>query len=197
MKVLVACEESQIVTKAFREKGHLSYSCDLQECSGGYPEWHIKEDVMNVIDDNWDMMIAHPPCTYLSKAGANSLFKDNKLNQERFELGLQAKEFFLKLYNSDIPRICIENPTPLKIFKLPMYSQVIQPYEFGHPYSKRTLLWIKNLPGLMPTDIIRYKNIESTTTAAWYNKGGKDRQKNRSKTFSGIAYAMANQWNFI
>ncbi len=196
MRVLVACEESQIVTKAFREKGHKAYSCDLIDCSGGHPEWHIKDDVLNIINYKWDMMIAHPPCTYLSKVGANSLYKNGILNKDRYEKGLKAKEFFMKLYNLDINYICIENPTPLKIFNLPKHSDVIQPYEYGHPYSKRTLLWLKNLPGLLPTDIIWYKNVETTKTSGWYNNGGNNRQKNRSKTFEGIAAAMAEQWSF-
>ena len=122
MKILVAFEESQIVTKAFRDLGHDAYSCDLQECSGNLPAYHIKDDVLNVINDNWDMMIAHPPCTYLSKAGASHLYKDGVLNQDRFNKGVEAKEFFIKLFNANIKYICIENPTPLKIFNLPMFS---------------------------------------------------------------------------
>lgn len=197
MKILIACEESQEVTKAFRKYGHEAYSCDIQDCTGGYPEWHIKDDVLNVINYNWDMLIAHPPCTYLSNAGARHLYKNKELNIERYNKGLLAKEFFLKLYNSNISKICIENPLPSKIFNLPMYSQIIQPYEFGHYFSKRTLLWLKNLPGLMATDIIYYKNVESTKKSGnWFNKGGSERQKNRSKTFPGIAAAMAKQWNF-
>lgn len=197
MRVLVACEESQTVMAAFRQKGHEAYSCDIVDCSGDYPEYHIKDDVRNIIYyKGWDMLIAHPPCTYLSKAGAARLYPDGKLNIDRYMKGLEAKEFFMMLYESGIKRICIENPTPFKIFDLPMHSQVIEPYYFGHPFSKRTLLWLVNLPGLICTDIIHYSNVESTKIAAWYNSGGKDRQKNRSKIFTGIANAMAQQWNF-
>ncbi|WP_312810452.1 DNA cytosine methyltransferase [Sedimentibacter sp.] len=196
MKVLVACEESQIVTKAFRAKGHEAYSCDIQDCSGGHPEWHIKDDVLKILNFNWDMLIAHPPCIYLTKASSNSLFKNGVLNEERYRKGLAAKEFFMTLYNAPIKYKCIENPTPLKIFELPMYSQVIQPYDFGHPLSKRTLLWLINLPGLMATDVIRKDYVVSTRYSIFYNKGGNDRQRIRSRTFEGIAYAMASQWNF-
>jgi len=193
MKVLVACEESQTVCKAFRSTGHEAYSCDILECSGGHPEWHIHDDVLNHLNGGWDLMIAHPPCTYLSNAGARHLFPKKILNKDRFKKGLQGKEFFMTLLNCNIPKICIENPTPSKIFDLPEHTQVIQPFEFGHPYSKRTLLWLKNLPCLTPTKIVP---IESSTkkTGNWFNTGGKDRQKNRSKTFEGIANAMAMQW---
>lgn len=197
MRILVACEESQEVTKAFRLLGHEAFSCDLQQCTGGFPEWHIQDDVLKILNYNWDMIIAHPPCTYLSKAGAAALYRNNQLNIDRYQKGLKAKEFFMTIYNCNIKYKCIENPTPMKIFNLPMYSQIIQPYEFGHPFTKRTLLWLNNLPGLMPTDIVAYRNVQTTKEAAWYNKGGKDRQKNRSKTFSGIAQAMASQWSNI
>jgi len=193
MKVLIACEESQTVTKAFRELGHEAYSCDILECSGGHPEWHIKGDVLNVINQGWDIMIAHPPCTYLSNAGARHLYKGGTLQQERFKLGLSAKEFFMVLYNAPIDKIVIENPTPSKIYELPLETQVIQPYEFGHPYSKRTLLWIKGLPKLKPTNIVE-KQQSTKVAGNWFNAGGVQRKINRSKTFEGIAEAMAEQW---
>jgi len=196
MKILVACEESQVVTKAFRKLGHEAYSCDIQPCSGGFPEWHIQDDVKNVLNLKWDMLIAHPPCTYLSNAGARYLYQGHQLNNDRYLKGLEGKELFMLFYNSPINKICIENPLPSKIYNLPLHSQIIQPFEFGEPFSKRTLLWLKGLPGLMATDIIRFKNIQSTRKAAWFNSGGKERQKNRSKTFSGIAVAMAEQWSF-
>ena len=193
MRILVACEESQTVTKAFREKGHEAYSCDLQECSGGHPEWHIQGDVLEIIEQGWDMMIAHPPCTYLSNAGARHLYPKGILNNDRYEKRLDGKEFFMKLLAANIPKICIENPLPSSVFKLPKHNQVIQPFQFGHPFQKRTYLWFKNLPPLMYTCIA--EKPESTKAAGnWYNAGGKERQKNRSKTFSGIAEAMANQW---
>jgi hypothetical protein len=194
MRILVACEESQTVTKAFRAAGHEAYSCDLQECSGGHPEWHIVGDAKHLAYAGvWDMMIAHPPCTYLSNAGARWLYPKGELNYNRVAKGLTAKEFFMDLWEAPIEKICIENPTPSKIFGLPEHSQVIQPFEYGHPYKKRTLLWLKGLEQLEPTNIVDV--AQSTKVAGnWFNKGGKDRQKNRSKTFEGIAEAMAQQW---
>ena len=152
MKVLVACEESQRVCIEFRKLGHEAYSCDIQDCSGGHPEWHIKDDTLKYLE-GWDLIIAHPPCTYLTNCGAPSLFKGGKMNEERYKKGLEAKKFFLKLLNAPCEKICVENPTPLRIFELPPHSQVIQPYFFGDPFQKRTLLWLKNLPLLIPTDI--------------------------------------------
>lgn len=209
MKVLIACEESQAVCTAMRKNGHESYSCDIIDCSGGHPEWHIKQDVLPLlngrcefatcdgvkhsIEGKWDMIIAHPPCTYLSNAGARHLYQKGVLNESRLEKGLAAKEFFMLFYNADCPRIAIENPTPSKIYGLPQYCQVIQPYQFGHPFSKRTCLWLKGLPLLVPTDIVEVSQ-STKVPGNWFNKGGKDRQKNRSKTFPGVAKAMADQW---
>lgn len=193
MKILVACEESQRVCIAFREKGHEAYSCDIEPCSGGHPEWHIQEDVLKHLDENWDLIIAHPPCTYLSNAGARFLYPKGVLNRERYEKGLKAKDFFMKLYNAPCPKICVENPVSSKIYNMPKYTQEIQPYEFGHPFKKKTRLWLKGLEPLKPTNIVEVS--ESTKIAGnWFNKGGKERQKNRSKTFEGIARAMAEQW---
>lgn len=196
MRVLVACEESQAVTIELRKRGHEAYSCDLIPCSGGHPEWHLQQDVTELLKIKWDMIIAFPPCTYLSNAGARHLFPKGKLNEERYKKGLEGKKLFMALYNADCPRICIENPTPSKIYNLPEKSQVIQPYQFGHPYSKRTQLWLKGLPQLKPTKIVE---VESSCREPgnWFNKGGKDRQTNRSKTFPGIAEAMAEQWTNI
>jgi hypothetical protein len=194
MKVLVACEESQRVTIEFRKLGIEAYSCDVLNCSGGYPEWHIKGDaIKEAYSGKYDMMIAHPPCTYLSNAGARHLYPKGILNQDRYEKGLVAKDFFMKLLNAPIEKICIENPVQSKIFNIPKYNQVIEPYYFGDPFKKKTCLWLKNLPPLESTDIIN--KPQSTKIAGnWYNKGGKDRQKNRSKTFKGIAKAIATQW---
>lgn len=211
MRVLVACEESQRVCIEFRRLGHEAYSCDIEPCSGGHPEWHIQADVLPLLNGNcgfetmdgtlhiivgkWDLIIAHPPCTYLSNAGARHLWKGHELNQERYKKGLFAKDFFMRLWSADCPKIAIENPIPSKIYELPKYTQAIQPYEFGHPYSKKTCLWLKGLPKLQPTVIIPKSEIQSTKCAGnWFNKGGKDRQKNRAKTFPGIAKAMAEQW---
>jgi hypothetical protein len=196
MKILIACEESQAVCKAFREKGHEAYSCDILPCSGGHPEWHIQGDaIVEAYSGKYDMMIAHPPCTYLSNAGARFLYPKGELNQERLNKGLEAKDFFMKLLNAPIEKICVENPVQSKVFGIKRYDQVIEPYYFGHPFKKKTCLWLKNLPELQPTNLL--EKPQSTKVAGnWFNKGGKERQKNRSKTFQGIADAMAEQWNF-
>ena len=216
MKVLVACEESQAVCKEFRALGHEAYSCDLYECSGGHPEWHIKGNCLPIlngrcefttengnkrlIDTKWDLIIAHPPCTYMSKAGARWMFKGGKLNQERYNQAMDAKNFFYKFMNADCDRICIENPTPLKIVGLPEPTQVIQPFEFGEPYSKRTCLWLKFLKPLKPTKILKtYKPyLPSNTSQFAKGKGGSHgvvhNAKDASKTFVGVAKAMAKQW---
>lgn len=194
MKILVACEESQAVTIELRKLGHEAYSCDIEPCSGGYPEWHLQQDVLQLLKMQWDMIIAHPPCTYLSNAGARFLYPKGQLNRERYQNGLKAKDFFMELYNSNCPKIAVENPIPSRVYGLPPYTQIIQPYEFGHPYSKKTCLWLKGLPNLEPTNILPKEQRQSTKIANWFNKGGKDRQKNRAKTFPGIAKAMAEQW---
>ena len=207
MKVLVACEESQEVCKAFRAKGHEAYSCDIQEPSGGHPEWHILGDALAVLTGGtittmdgtrheigkWDFLIAHPPCTYLSNAGARFLYPKGILNEDRLKLGLAAKEFFMAFYNADCEKICIENPTPSRVYELPKYTQVIQPWMFGHPVQKRTCLWLKGLEPLKPTEIVEERQ-SSKVPGNWFNKGGKERQQNRAKTFPGIAKAMADQW---
>ena len=222
MNILVACEESQAVCKAFREFGHNAYSCDVLECSGGHPEWHIQGDALKLINRDglpmfrtqdgcwhttpkrWDMIIAHPPCTYLTNAGARHLWKGHMLNKERYGKGLDAKAFFMAFLNADCDHIAVENPVPSKVFELPKYTQTIQPYEYGHPYSKRTCLWLKGLPQLKPTDIVE-------PVATWCPSGSyshkhdekhrgmftTDRARQRSKTFPGIAEAMAEQWTKI
>lgn len=193
MKILCACEESQAVTTAFRNLGHEAYSCDILETSGNHPEWHKQTDVRNLLNEEWDMIIAFPPCTYLSAAGAKHLYPNGILNQERYQKGLKAKEFFMLFYNHPCERIAVENPVSLKIFNLPPYTQQIQPFEFGHPVTKKTRLWLKGLPPLKPTNIVvPVHNCHEPGT--WFMKGGKDRQRNRSKTFPGIARAMAEQW---
>ena len=213
MKILIACEESQTVCKAFRDRGHEAFSCDVQDCSGGKPEWHIKDDVFKVIKGGWDMMIAHPPCTYLSKAGARWLYAGGSLNAERYEQGLNGKEFFMQMMNAPIKYIAVENPTPMKIFQMPKHTQVIQPYMFGDAYSKRTLLWLKNLPKLYHNSNVNLFDgvVTHTDTYRPYlpsNVGGKKRgqsysfgvsrnSKESSKTFEGIAAAMADQWGSI
>lgn len=194
MKILIACEESQAVCKAFRELWHEAYSCDIQECSWGHPEWHIQVDAIDeAYSWKYDMMIAHSTCTYLSNAWARFLYAGWKLNEERLAKWMEAKEFFMKLYNATIKYIAVENPVPSKVYQLPKYSQTIQPYHFWHPFQKKTCLWLKNLPELIPTEIL--DNPESTKIAwNWFNKWWKERQKNRSKTFPWIAKAIAEQW---
>ena len=191
MKILIACEYSGTVRDAFAAKGHDVWSCDILPTES--PGNHFQGDVIEHLDKGWDLMIAHPPCTYLSNAGARFLYPKSKLNEERYKLGLKAKEFFMALYNAPINKICVENPISSKIFALPKYSQIIQPYEYGHPIQKRTCLWLKNLSQLQPTNII-FKRQSTKIPGNWFNKGGKDRQKNRSKFFKGFANAMVDQW---
>lgn len=193
MRVLAACEESQAVTLAFRELGHEAYSCDIEPCSGGHPEWHLHCDALEVLKLKWDMIIAFPPCTYLSNAGARHLWKNHTLNEERYRKGLEAKEFFLRFLNADCPRIAVENPVSSRIFGMPEHTQEIQPWQFGHPVQKKTRLWLKGPPVLHPTKIVEYK-CGCHEAGTWFMKGGKERQKNRAKTFPGIARAMAEQW---
>ena len=218
MKVLIACEESQAVCKAFRKLGYEAYSCDVIECSGGYPEFHIQGDCLPLINGNctfttlggvteriegkWDILIAHPPCTFLSNAGACRLYPHKgELDVNRYQKGLEAKEFFLKLLNADCPHVAVENPVSCKIFNMPLHTQEIQPYQFGHPYTKKTRLWLKNLPPLKPTEIVEVISPYCPAGTGRKNhskygaaKRGED-AKNRAKTFPGIAEAMAVQWS--
>ena len=187
----MACEFSGRVREAFRAKGHDAWSCDLLPSE--IPGQHIEGDVLTVLLDGWDMMIAHPPCTYLSNAGARFLYPGGVLNPERLRLAVEAGKFFMRLYHAPIRKICMENPIPSTIIDLPRYDQIIQPYYFGDMVQKKTCLWFKNLPNL------RYeipKSVPQSTKVPgnWFNKGGKERQKNRAKTFQGIANAMAEQW---
>lgn len=209
MKVLVACEESQAVTIELRKLGHEAYSCDIEPCSGGHPEWHIKQDVLPLINgkcsfwtedgswhnvhSKWDMILAFPPCTYLSNAGAKHLFRFGKLNQERYQKGLEAKAFFMAFLNADCQKIAVENPVSSRIYEMPQHTQEIQPWQFGHPVQKKTRLWLKGLPFLIPTEIVT-PDCGCHEAGTWFMKGGKDRQKNRAKTFPGVAKAMATQW---
>lgn len=214
-KVLVACEESQAVCKAFRELGHEAYSCDTQEPSGGHPEWHIQGDALEPLKggiivtmddkghyiDAWDLLVAHPPCTFLSRAGSNRLIIEHEIQKPRYEKGIKARDFFLKFWNADVERIVVENPVPMKIWGLPQYSQIIQPYMFGDPYIKTTCLWLKNLPPLFATDIVvpESKWVSSSDhrvkkTADEWAKSGYRSAKQRSKTFPGIARAVATQY---
>lgn len=203
-KVLLACEESQAVTIEMRKLGLEAYSCDIEPCSGGHSEWHLQQDVLPLLEEDWDMIIAFPPCTYLTNAGARHLWKNHELNVERYKKGLEAKGFFMAFYNAKCDKIAIENPTPSKIYELPPKTQVIQPWQFGHPFTKRTQLWIKGLPNLQPTEIVDPKRTwcPSGSYSKKHNDKHRgmfttDRAKNRSKTFPGIAKAMAEQWGTL
>ena len=226
MNVLVACEESQRVCIEFRKLGHMAFSCDLQECSGGHPEWHIQGDVLQLLNGDctfktsdglghtqsgkWDLLIAFPPCTYLSNAGACRLFKNEEdegefkgINVERLKKGILGRDFFMQMLRADCKYICVENPTPSSVFALPPSTQAIQPYMFGHPYTKRTNLWLKNLPGLIPTNLVEpIGPWVCGNSEIWKKQAengvvyGKEKDVvHRSKTFSGIASAMADQWS--
>lgn len=221
MNVLIACEESQEVCKAFRERGHRAFSCDIQDCSGGHPEWHIQGDVIPLLNGNcefttadahthtqagkWDLIIAHPPCTYLSNAGACRLYPHKgELDKDRYIKGLKGKEFFMAFwwYGYFGGRIVIENPIPSKVYELPKHTNCIQPYEFGEPWSKKTYLWEFGVPHLMPTEIVSdFKPYVSCGTSR--NKGNQEKSgysraggasRSRSHTFYGIAKAMGEQW---
>ena len=223
MRVLVACEESQEVTKAFRAKGHEAFSCDLQECSGGYPEWHIIEDVLLLIDTGeWDLLVAHPPCTYLTVSNTYMKRGCSKYTAEEAEkLQHEAIIFFFKIADCQVPKICIENPIGIMSRHYRKPDQIIQPWQFGHPESKATCLWLKGLPLLkgtktaefknyrckcgntFPTELGKYGCCETAAKPLWDNmtKSGqnklppsKDRAKIRSKTYPGIAKAMADQF---
>jgi hypothetical protein len=203
MKVLIACEESQVVCKAFREKGHEAFSCDIQECSGGRPEWHINRDVLEVINEGWDLMIGHPPCTYISYAATHVWNNPGRVFKR-----LEALYFFAKLWEAPIDKICLENPKSCASPVIAKYSQEIQPYYFGDRDYKTTWLWLKNLPPLKHYDSVSLFDdkthtaipepimVMSTGKAMHFTDsiGGKERAKLRAKTFPGIAKAMADQW---
>lgn len=185
MRILVACEESQEVTKAFRAKGHQAYSCDILPPSGGHPEWHIQGDVIPLLKENWDMIIAFPPCTDLAVSGARWFEEKRRDGRQQASI-----DFFRRFTQLDhIPRVAIENPVGIMstIYRKP--DQVIQPYQFGHGEQKATCLWLKGLPKLQPTEI-----VEGREQRIWKMAPGPERAKLRSKTFKGIAEAMANQW---
>lgn len=203
MKILVACEESQRVTIEFRKLGHEAYSADVLPAGGGAYDWHIQGDVNDLLNENWDMIIAFPPCTYISNAGACRLYPSKgKIDLERYKKGVLAKDFFMKFYNHKCPKIAIENPVSSKVFKMPIHTQEIQPFQFGHPVSKKTRLWLKGLPLLAPTSLVKKEStfIDSGTSrykGTGKNKGKAQSAKDRSKTFLGVAKAMAIQWGTI
>lgn len=194
MKILIACEESQAICKAYRKKGFEAFSCDIQECSGGHPEWHIQDDAIKVAYDlnyKWDMMIAHPPCKHLAVSGAR-WFKEGR--KPRY-LQEEAVIFFMKLVNAPIKKIAIENPVSIMSTRYRKPDQIINPYQFGHPEQKKTCLWLKNLPKLRETnnvyDYMMTLPLKERTRIHWL---GSNKSKERSKTYQGIANAIAEQW---
>lgn len=215
MKILIACEESQAVCIEFRKRGHEAFSCDIQECSGGHPEWHLQQDIFEVIGQNWDLMIAFPPCTHLAVSGAPHFAQKRKDGIQQ-----QGIDFFMAMINADIPKIAVENPIGImsNIYRRP--NQIIQPYYFGDPFQKSTCLWLKNLPplyhnsepNLFDSNVTHTKDkgeffewVDGKTgikkkQPQWYYdafinaKTKEERSKLRSKTFPGIARAMATQW---
>lgn len=232
MKVLVACEESQAVCRAFRERGHEAYSCDTQECSGGHPEWHIMGDCMPIIDGmcefttmddavhridgKWDLLIAHPPCTHLAVSGACRFAAKREDGRQR-----EGLEFFLRLLFADCDRVCVENPVNIvsgkyvlkwfpdvaEKYSLPIKpTQTIQPYEYGHPESKKTCLWLRGLSPLKPTKVLQLPECgywanqtpdgqnKLIVDGRWIGYNDPRTPKYRSKTYQGIAEAMAAQW---
>ena len=203
-RLLVACEESQRVCIEFRKLGWEAYSCDIEPCSGGHPEWHIQEDCLPLLNVGWDMIIAHPPCTYLTVTG-NRWFNVSRYGEkavQRYKDREEAADFFMRFVNCDCPRVAIENPIGYMSTAYQKPTQIIQPYMFGDPARKATCLWLKGLPKLIPTDIvepeiIHYQNGNGTDNP-WHMETmklpPKERAKARSKTFPGIAKAMAEQW---
>lgn len=213
LRVLIACEESQSVTKAFRKLGHEAFSCDLLPCSGGHPEWHYQQSVFDVIDKDWDLMIAHPPCTFLSVSGACWMYnKDGTINEKRYQNQMDGLEFVHQLMDANIPRIAIENPISVISTYIREPDQIIQPWQFGDEAQKTTCLWLKNLPMLIPTKIVGKGEMYEWTDGKtgkkkrqplWYYealckaKTPQERRTLRSKTFQGIADAMAQQWSNV
>jgi len=231
MKILVACEESQAVTKELRNLGHRAYSCDLLPCSGGHPEWHFQQDVFKIIEDcggrlqngkyyrsikKWDMMIAHPPCTYIAVSGArwyyhpddkhlptvsrrpHPKYPNRTLDRE------DALSFFIALIEAPIDKIAVENPIGIISTRYRKPDQIVQPYMFGDEATKTTCLWTKNLPKLKPTKMVgkgeRIQFKSGKSQPKWYSdafvkaKTPEERRTMRSKTFPGIAKAIAEQW---
>lgn len=223
MKVLIACEESQAVCTAFREKGHEAYSCDIQECSGGHPEWHIQGDVLPIlngrctfktmdgvehsVEGKWDMIIAHPPCTYFSNATMVNLGRKDRPNifneewrKRFFQNRDNAFKFAMKIWNADCEKIAIENVVGYLSTHFRKPNQYVEPFFFGDPWRKKTCLWLKNLPALKSTKVVEATgkwvrhHLKKKNDLKGYRDCGVYSAKERSKTFPGIAKAMAEQW---
>lgn len=184
MRVLVACEESQRVTAELRKRGHEAYSCDLLSTSGNNPEWHLQQDVFKVVNQGWDMMIAFPPCTHLAASGAR-WFEQKRLDGRQ----QQGIDFFMRIIKAPIEKIAVENPVGIMSTYYRKPDQIIQPWQFGHGETKATCLWLKNLPSLQATNIVNGREQR-----IWKMPPGANRAKERSKTYTGIAKAMATQW---
>jgi len=206
-KVLIACEESQAVTIEMRKLGHEAYSCDILPCSGGHPEWHLQQDVTDLIKQHWDLIIAFPPCTYLTVTG-NRWFNIERYGDKaikRHQYRKEAINFFMIFANADCEKIAIENPVGIMSSKWRKPNQIINPYQFGDAFEKKTCLWMKGLPHLEPTNIVhppKRKEFKSgKTMPSWYADAWRlpkdERAKLRSKTFLGIAKAMAEQWGSL
>ena len=204
MKILVACEESQVVTIELRKLGHEAFSCDILPCSGGKPEWHLQQDVTELLKQDWDLIIAFPPCTFLTVTG-NRWFNIERYGEKAIKRHADRKEaieFFMMFANANCDKVAIENPVGVMSSEWRKPNQIINPYEFGDPYEKKTCLWLKGLPELQPTNIVeppkRTEFKSGKTMPAWYAEAWKlpkeERAKLRSKTFPGIAEAMAKQW---
>ena len=204
MKVLIACEESQAVCKEFRKLGHEAYSCDIVPCSGGHPEWHLQQDVLPLLKEKWDMIIAFPPCTYLTVTG-NRWFNIDRYGEKAIQRHKDRKDaidFFMAFANADCEKIAIENPVGIMSSEWRKPNQIINPWQFGDALEKKTCLWLKSLPELKPTNIVEIpprkrfdsgKSMPSWYAEAWHLPK-EERAKLRSKTFPGIARAMAEQW---
>jgi hypothetical protein len=199
-KVLIACEESQIVTIEMRALGIEAFSCDIEPCSGGHPEWHIQKNVIPLLDQKWDIIIAFPPCTHLATSGAKWFEQKRKDGRQQ-----QGINFFMHFVNAKCNKIAIENPVGIMSSLWRKPDQIIQPYQFGEPYAKKTCLWLKNLPLLIPTNIVekgeQIKYASGKSLPKWYadayKLNPKERATLRSKTFVGIAKAMALQWGLL
>lgn len=184
MKILVACEESQAVTIELRKLGHEAYSCDIEPCSGGHPEWHLRCDAMELLKMQWDMILAFPPCTDLAVSGARYFAQKRADGRQQ-----RSVDFFMAFANADCPRIAIENPVGIMSTHYRKPDQIIQPWMFGHGETKATCLWLKGLPRLEPTNI-----VEGREHRVWRMPPSLERAKLRSKTYTGVAKAMASQW---
>lgn len=184
MRILVACEESQAVTKELRRLGHDAYSCDLQACSGGHDEWHIQVDALQLLKIKWDMVLAFPPCTHLAVSGARYFAEKRRDGRQQ-----AAIDFFMRFAECDCPRVAIENPVGIMSTHYRKPDQIIQPWQFGHGETKATCLWLRGLPKLRPTEV-----VDGREQRIWRMSPGPERAKLRARTYPGIARAMAEQW---